>query len=131
MNKENIYYATGKRKTAIARTWLKPGKGEVVINNRSMNDYFKVPTAKNIMMQPLVLTNTLGSYDIKVRVLGGGIAGQAGAIRRGITKALLIADPDLRQILKKAGFVKRDPRVKERKKYGQKGARARFQFSKR
>lgn len=131
MNKENIYYATGKRKTAIARTWLKPGKGEVVINNRSMNDYFKVPTAKTIMMQPLVLTNTLGSYDIKVRVLGGGIAGQAGAIRRGITKALLIADPDLRQILKKAGFVKRDPRVKERKKYGQKGARARFQFSKR
>ncbi|MBA3017769.1 MAG: 30S ribosomal protein S9 [Proteobacteria bacterium] len=131
MNKENIYYATGKRKTAIARTWLKPGKGEVVINNRSMNDYFTVPTAKTTMMQPLVLTNTLGSYDIKVRVLGGGISGQAGAIRRGITKALLIADPDLRQILKKAGFVKRDPRVKERKKYGQKGARARFQFSKR
>jgi len=96
-----------------------------------MNDYFTVPTAKTIMMQPLVLTNTLGSYDIKVRVLGGGISGQASAIRRGITKALIIADPDLRQILKKAGFVKRDPRVKERKKYGQKGARARFQFSKR
>jgi len=131
MNKENIYYATGKRKTAIARTWLKPGKGEIIINNRSINDYFTVPTAKTIMMQPLVLTNTLGSYDIKVRVLGGGISGQAGAIRRGITKALIIADPDLRQILKKAGFVKRDPRVKERKKYGQKGARARFQFSKR
>jgi small subunit ribosomal protein S9 len=83
------------------------------------------------MMQPLVLTNTLGSYDIKVRVLGGGISGQAGAIRHGITKALIDIDPDLRQILKKAGFVKRDPRVKERKKYGQKGARARFQFSKR
>ena len=131
MNKENIYYATGKRKTAIARTWLKPGKGEIIINNRSMNDYFKVPTAKTIMMQPLVLTNTLGSYDIKVRVLGGGISGQAGAIRHGITKALINANPDLRQILKKAGFVKRDPRVKERKKYGQKGARARFQFSKR
>ena len=131
MNTENIYYATGKRKTAIARTWLKPGKGEIIINNRPVNDYFKTPSAKILMMQPLVLTNTLGSYDIKVRVLGGGISGQAGAIRHGITKALMDIDPDLRQILKKAGFVKRDPRVKERKKYGQKGARARFQFSKR
>jgi len=131
MNKEIIYYATGKRKTAIARTWLKPGKGEIIINNRPVNDYFKIPSAKIIMMQPLVLTNTLGSYDIKVCVLGGGISGQAGAIRHGITKALIDIDPDLRQILKKAGFVKRDPRVKERKKYGQKGARARFQFSKR
>ena len=131
MNTENIYYATGKRKTAIARTWLKPGKGEIIINNRPVNDYFKIPSAKILMMQPLVLTNTLGSYDIKVRVLGGGISGQAGAIRRGITKALIDIDPYLRQILKKAGFVKRDPRVKERKKYGQKGARARFQFSKR
>ena len=131
MNTENIYYATGKRKTAIARTWLKPGKGEIIINNRPVNDYFKIPSAKILMMQPLVLTNTLGSYDIKVRVLGGGISGQAGAIRHGITKILIDIDPDLRQILKKAGFVKRDPRVKERKKYGQKGARARFQFSKR
>ncbi len=131
MNTENIYYATGKRKTAIARTWLKPGKGEIIINNRPVNDYFKIQTAKNVMMQPLVLTNTLGSYDIKVHVLGGGISGQAGAIRHGITKALIDIDPDLRQVLKKAGFVKRDPRVKERKKYGQKGARARFQFSKR
>ncbi len=131
MNTENIYYATGKRKTAIAKTWLKPGKGEIIINNRPVNDYFKIPSAKILMMQPLVLTNTLGSYDIKVRVLGGGISGQAGAIRHGITKALIDIDPDLRQILKKAGFVKRDPRVKERKKYGQKGARARFQFSKR
>lgn len=131
MNTENIYYATGKRKTAIARTWLKPGKGEIIINNRPVNDYFKIPSAKILMMQPLVLTNTIGSYDIKVRVLGGGISGQAGAIRHGITKALINIDPDLRQVLKKAGFVKRDPRVKERKKYGQKGARARFQFSKR
>jgi len=131
MNKENIYYATGRRKTAIARTWLKHGKGEIIINNRPMNDYFTIHSAKTIMMQPLVLTNTLESYDIKVRVLGGGISGQAGAIRHGITKALINIDPDLRQILKKAGFVKRDPRVKERKKYGQKGARARFQFSKR
>ena len=131
MNKENIYYATGKRKTAIARTWLKPGKGEIIINNRSANDYFLIQSAQMTMMQPLVLTNTVGSYDIKVRVLGGGIACQAGAIRHGITKALIDIDPDLRQILKKAGFVKRDARVKERKKYGQKGARARFQFSKR
>jgi small subunit ribosomal protein S9 len=131
MNTENIYYATGKRKTAIAKTWLKPGKGEIVINNRPVDDYFKIPSAKILMMQPLVLTNTLGSYDIKIRVLGGGISGQAGAIRHGITKILIDIDPDLRQILKKAGFVKRDPRVKERKKYGQKGARARFQFSKR
>jgi len=131
MNTENIYYATGKRKTAIARTWLKPGKGEIIINNRPVNDYFKIPSAKIVMMQPLVLTNTLGSYDIKVRVLGGGISGQAGAISHGITKALMNIDPDLRQILKKAGCVKRDSRVKERKKYGQKGARARFQFSKR
>ena len=131
MNTENIYYATGKRKSAIARTWLKPGKGEIIINNRPVDDYFKTPSTKILMMQPLVLTNTLGSYDIKIRVLGGGISGQAGAIRHGITKALIDIDPDLRQILKKAGFVKRDPRVKERKKYGQKGARARFQFSKR
>ncbi|MDL1963004.1 MAG: 30S ribosomal protein S9 [Deltaproteobacteria bacterium] len=131
MNKENIYYATGKRKTAIARTWLKPGNGEIIINNRSANDYFLIQSAQMTMMQPLVLTNTVGSYDIKVRVLGGGIACQAGAIRHGITKALIDIDPDLRQILKKAGFVKRDARVKERKKYGQKGARARFQFSKR
>ena len=131
MNKENIYYATGKRKTAIARTWLKPGKGEIIINNRSANDYFLIQSAQMTMMQPLVLTNTVGSYDIKVRVLGGGIACQAGAIRHGITKALIDMDPELRQILKKAGFVKRDARVKERKKYGQKGARARFQFSKR
>ena len=131
MNKENIYYATGKRKTAIARTWLKPGKGEIIINNRSANDYFLIQSAQMTMMQPLVLTNSVGSYDIKVRVLGGGIACQAGAIRHGITKALIDIDPDLRQVLKKAGFVKRDARVKERKKYGQKGARARFQFSKR
>ena len=131
MNKENVYYATGKRKNAIARTWLTPGNGEIIINNRAVDDYFKLRTVKTDMTQPLVLTNTLGSFDIKVRVMGGGISGQAGAIRHGITKALIIANPDLRQLLKKAGFVKRDSRVKERKKYGQKGARARFQFSKR
>ena len=131
MNKENVYYATGKRKNAIARTWLMPGKGAIVINDRLVEDYFKIESARSIMTQPLVLTNTIGLFDIKVRVRGGGISGQAGAIRHGITKALMLSDPELRQVLKKAGFVKRDPRVKERKKYGQKGARARFQFSKR
>jgi small subunit ribosomal protein S9 len=131
MEKENVFYATGKRKTAIARTWLKPGSGEVTINNRPMDDYFRLENARTDLMQPFVLTNTLGSYDVKVRVMGGGISGQTGAIRHGITKALIQADPDLRLTLKKAGFVKRDPRAKERKKYGQRGARARFQFSKR
>ena len=131
MEKENVFYATGKRKTAIARTWLKPGSGEVIVNNRPMDDYFRLENARTDMMQPFVLTNTLGSYDVKVRVMGGGISGQTGAIRHGITRALIQADPDLRLTLKKAGFVKRDPRAKERKKYGQRGARARFQFSKR
>jgi small subunit ribosomal protein S9 len=131
MEKENIYYATGKRKNAIAKTWMKPGKGEIIINDRPVDEYFSVESAKTKLIQPLVLTNKLESYDVKVRVLGGGFAGQAGAIRHGITKALLLIDPDLRATLKKAGFVKRDARVKERKKYGQKGARARFQFSKR
>jgi small subunit ribosomal protein S9 len=131
MEKENVFYATGKRKTAIARTWLKPGNGEVIINNRPIDDYFKIENDRTDLMQPFVLTNTLGSYDVKVRVIGGGISGQMGAIRHGITRALIQADPDRRLTLKKAGFVKRDPRAKERKKYGQKGARARFQFSKR
>ena len=131
MNKENIYYATGKRKNAIARTWLKPGTGQIIVNNRPVDDYFKIQSLKSIIAQPLVLTNTLGSYDIKVRVIGGGLSGQAGAIRHGITRVLLQVNPDLRLQLKRAGFVKRDSRVKERKKYGQKGARARFQFSKR
>jgi small subunit ribosomal protein S9 len=131
MTQENVYYATGKRKSAIARTWLKPGSGEITINNRPLDDFFKVPTAKTILRQPLVLTNTLEKFDIRVRVVGGGISGQAGAIRHGITRALMQFDPELRPTLKKAGFVKRDPRVKERKKYGQRGARARFQFSKR
>ncbi len=131
MEKENVYYATGKRKSAIARTWLMPGTGEITVNDRPVDDYFKVASARALMMQPLVLTNTAGAYDIKIRVLGGGSYGQAGAIRHGITKALISADPDLRKALKRAGFVKRDARVKERKKYGQKGARARFQFSKR
>ena len=110
---------------------MKPGTGEIVINDRPLENYFSVESAKTLMLQPFELTNTGGNFDVRIKVAGGGVVGQAGAIRHGITRALLLADPDLRPTLKKAGFVKRDPRVKERKKYGQKGARARFQFSKR
>ena len=131
MEKENVYYATGKRKTAISRTWLTPGDGEIIINNRPAEVYFPIESLRNQMVEPLKLTNMLGSFNIRANVQGGGIAGQAEAVRHGITKALIASDPDLRLSLKKAGFVKRDPRVKERKKYGQRGARARFQFSKR
>ena len=131
MDKENVYYSTGKRKTSIARTWLTPGSGEIIVNNKPIDEYFKIESAKGLVRQPLVLTNTLESFDVKSKVVGGGISGQASAIRHGITKALMLANPDLRKALKKAGFVRRDARVKERKKYGQKGARARFQFSKR
>ena len=131
MDKENVYYATGRRKSAIARTWLRPGKGIIMVNKKPVDDYFSVAAAKAMVVQPLILTNNLGSYDVMVRVLGGGINGQAGAIRHGITRALLQVDPDLRLTLKKAGFITRDSRVKERKKYGQRGARARYQFSKR
>lgn len=126
-----FYYGTGKRKTAIARTWLKPGNGIITINKRIIDDYFGRETAKMIVEQPLVLTDTQGSFDVNVNVSGGGISGQAAAIRHGITKALLQVSPEFRSTLKRAGFVTRDPRIKERKKYGQKGARARFQYSKR
>lgn len=128
---EQLFYATGKRKMSVARTWLKPGKGEVIINNKPAKEYFGLESANEMIMQPFALTNTMGEFDIKVNVRGGGILGQAGAIRHGITKALFQSNPDFRVVLKKAGLVKRDPRSKERKKYGQKGARARFQFSKR
>ncbi len=131
MPEVNTFYATGKRKSSIARTWLSTGKGEITVNGRTLDNYFKVGTSKIILMQPLSLTNKQDDYDIKVRVVGGGTTGQAGAIRHGITKALILAEPDLRAVLKKAGFIRRDARVKERKKYGQKGARARYQFSKR
>ncbi len=131
MAKVDILYATGKRKRAIARTWIKPGGGSVTINNRPMDDYFGVGSAKAILLQPLLVTKTSELLDIKVRVHGGGVSGQAGAIRHGITKALILYNPELRLPLKKAGFITRDSRIKERKKYGQKGARARFQFSKR
>lgn len=125
------YYGTGKRKTSVARTWLKPGKGIITVNKRPLDEYFGRETAKMIVEQPLVLTDTHGSFDIKVNVSGGGAAGQATAIRHGIAKALLEYNPEFRSVLKKAGLVTRDARVKERKKYGQRGARARFQYSKR
>ncbi len=128
---EHLFYATGKRKMSVARTWLKPGTGEVTINNKPVDEYFGLASAREMIMQPFALTNTMGEFDIKVNVKGGGILGQAGAIRHGITKALFQSNPDFRVVLKKAGLVKRDPRTKERKKYGQRGARARFQFSKR
>lgn len=131
MEQQNVFYATGKRKMAVARTWLKPGKGEIIINNKPVEEFFVQDAARQMLMQPFELTNTTGEYDIKVNVRGGGAMGQAGAIRHGITKALFQSNPDFRQMLKKAGLVKRDPRTKERKKYGQRGARARFQFSKR
>jgi len=131
MEQENVFYATGKRKTVTARTWLMPGSGNITVNDRELDDYFKVESAKQLLKQPLDLTNTLEDFDIRVYVKGGGYFGQAGAIRHGISRALVMVNPDLRAALKKAGFIRRDPRVKERKKYGQKGARARFQFSKR
>jgi len=131
MDNQNTFYATGKRKSAIAKTWLTPGSGQITVNNKPLDEYFRLDAAKMVLAQPFVITNTTGDYDVKVKVLGGGITGQANAIRHGITKALILINPDFRGPLKKAGFVKRDPRVKERKKYGQKGARARFQFSKR
>jgi len=128
---EERYYATGKRKTAVARVWLMPGDGNITINKRQIDDYLKRETAKMVIRQPLELTETLGKYDIYVNVRGGGMSGQAGAIKHGISKALLEVNPDFRPLLKKAGFLTRDSRVKERKKYGQPGARKRFQYSKR
>ncbi len=131
MEKNNVFYATGKRKTAIAKTWLKPGKGSITVNDKPVDEYFTVPSAKRLLIEPMVMTNTLDQYDVVVRVVGGGVTGQASAIRHGITKALIGLDAEFRAPLKRAGFVRRDPRIKERKKYGQRGARARFQFSKR
>ena len=125
------YYGTGKRKSSVARTWLRPGTGIITVNKQPLDEYFGRETAKMIVEQPLVLTDTYGSFDIKVNVAGGGIAGQAAAIRHGITKALMEYNPEFRTALKRAGLVTRDARVKERKKYGQRGARARFQYSKR
>ena len=125
------YYGTGRRKTSTARVYLRPGSGNFVVNRRGFEEYFPNEALRMIIHQPLRLTDTAGKFDILVNVDGGGTAGQAGAVRHGITRALLEYNADLRSVLKKAGLVTRDPRKKERKKYGQKGARARFQFSKR
>jgi small subunit ribosomal protein S9 len=125
------YYGTGRRKTSTARVYLRPGAGEVKINRKTFETYFPNETLRMIIRQPLQLTETVNKFDILVNVDGGGPAGQAGAIRHGITRALMEFNSDLRRALKQAGLVTRDPRIKERKKYGQKGARKRFQFSKR
>lgn len=125
------YYGTGRRKKSVARVRLVPGDGKVIINDRSLEDYFGLETLKVIVKQPLSLTNTDSKFDTICKVVGGGFTGQAGAIRHGISRALLKADEELRPVLKKAGFLTRDPRMKERKKYGLKKARKAPQFSKR
>jgi small subunit ribosomal protein S9 len=125
------YYGTGRRKTAAARVFMRPGSGGFQINGRTLDSYFPNEVLKMVIKQPLQLTESVEQFDIQVTVAGGGSAGQAGAIRHGISRALLEFNGDLRARLKSAGFLTRDPRKKERKKYGQKGARARFQFSKR
>ncbi len=129
---ESFFYGTGKRKTAVARTRLfQNGTGAILVNNRPFEDYFPSKTLQMIVQQPLKLTKNMGKVDLKIIVAGGGVSGQAQAIRHGITRALMILDGSLRPVLKRAGFVTRDARKKERKKYGQRGARARFQYSKR
>lgn len=128
---EARYYGTGRRKESIARVYLVPGNGKITINKREMDNYFSLDTLTLIVKQPLVLTDTLSKFDVKVNVHGGGTTGQAGAIRHGISRALLQADAELRGPLKKAGFLTRDPRMKERHKYGLKSARRAPQFSKR
>jgi small subunit ribosomal protein S9 len=125
------YRGTGRRKNATARVYMRPGTGQIVVNRRAFENYFPNETLRMIIRQPLQLTETGSKFDIHVTVEGGGVAGQAGAVRHGITRALMEFNSDLRTRLKRAGFVTRDPRQKERKKYGQKGARGRFQFSKR
>jgi small subunit ribosomal protein S9 len=125
------YYGTGRRKTSTARVYLRPGTGEIQVNKKNFDQYFPNQALRMVIRQPLQLTETASKFDILVNVDGGGPAGQAGAIRHGITRALMVFNSDLRPALKSAGLVTRDPRIKERKKYGQKGARKRFQFSKR
>ena len=125
------YYGTGRRKTATARVYLRPGTGEIRVNRKTFEEYFPNQALRMVIRQPLTLTDTASKFDVVVNVAGGGPAGQAGALRHGITRALMEFNADLRPALKDAGLVTRDPRAKERKKYGQKGARKRFQFSKR
>jgi len=125
------YYATGHRKNAIAKVWLTPGEGNITINGRPMAEYFGRKTLEVLVQQPFEAVNAIGKFDVDVKAYGGGISGQAGAIRHGISKALLEAGDDMRPTLRRQGFLTRDPRVKERKKYGRKRARRGFQFSKR
>ena len=131
METGNVFYATGRRKDSIAKVWLTPGSGKIIVNKRDLNDYFELNVARDLLSAPLILTENGDNFDVKITVMGGGKSGQAGAIRLGISKALELSDPDLRSVLKSAGFLRRDARKKERKKYGKKGARASFQFSKR
>ncbi len=129
--KANKFYGTGRRKSSVARVFLTPGKGQITINKRDIDEYFGLDTLKVIVRQPFAATETLEKYDANITVKGGGFTGQAGAIRHGIARALLTVDADFRPVLKKAGFLTRDPRMKERKKYGLKAARRAPQFSKR
>ena len=131
LDKQGRAYATGKRKNAVARVWIKPGKGSVTVNGRPLDVYFARPVLRMILNQPLVVANRLAQYDLMSTVAGGGLSGQAGAVRHGLSKALTNYEPELRGTLKKEGFLTRDSRVVERKKYGHKKARASFQFSKR
>ena len=131
MYESNYYYGTGRRKSSVARVRVYPGTGKITINDRDIDDYFGLETLKLIVRQPLELTGLTEKYDIICRVQGGGVTGQAGAIRHGISRALIKADPEMRPTLKKAGYLTRDPRMKERKKYGLKAARRAPQFSKR
>lgn len=128
---EKRFYGTGRRKRAVARVWIKQGSGNIIVNKVKVEEYFKYPVALKMIKDPLALTNTANNFDIYATVAGGGILGQAGALRHGITRALINFNPDLKATLKKAGFVTRDPREVERKKYGRPKARKRFQFSKR
>ena len=131
MESGNVFYATGKRKSSVAKVWLVPGDGKITVNNREYSEYFDVNVNRDALVSPLDLTEKNEAFDIKATVTGGGQTGQAGAIRLGVSKALVLFDPELRGVLKSAGYLTRDSRQKERKKYGQKGARASFQFSKR
>ena len=130
-NASESFYATGKRKSSVARVWIGAGNGRILVNNRPFEEYFLRDTSLMVIKQPFELTETCGSYDVRATVKGGGLTGQAGAVRHGISKALLEVDQNFRSVLKKAGLLTRDSRVKERKKYGRKGARKSFQFSKR
>jgi small subunit ribosomal protein S9 len=131
LDKQGRAYATGKRKNAVARVWLKPGGGHVMVNERPVETFFARPVLRMLIQQPLVAANRQGQYDVICTVSGGGLSGQAGAVRHGISKALTSFEPDLRPVLKRGGFLTRDPRVVERKKYGRAKARRSFQFSKR